>query len=183
MPAKRALRQVIKMKLWKISLILLLLIPMRPASCQTVGNGTVMAPSAGEREAYGINAAPSAGGSGAFPTHHYRTQSSGIGGSTVQTTSPTSESSPAQVIPQFHNTAQQFHLPSLQSNFGQTLGSPALDELTPALPARPRSTALVSPLSTQSFGATYTNNSLENLPSFSRRPSFMNQMQFDRFGK
>jgi hypothetical protein len=173
------------MRLWKISLILILFMPIRPAGCQTVGNGTVMAPSAGEREAYGLNSTPLPGGTGAFPTHHYRSESSGIGGSTVGTTSPTSESSPAVVVPQLVQTsAKQFQLPRLDSSFGESVGSPALVQFTPALPTAPRSNALVSPLSNSAFGSDFSNShSLENLPSFSRRPSLMHQMQFDQFGK
>jgi hypothetical protein len=154
-------------------------------NAQTVGNGAVIQPSPGERGAYGINAEPMVGGYSAFPTKHRRIGGSGIGGSTVGTTSPTSESSPAVVVPEMvQDSLRQFHLPKLDSHFGDTSVSPALTQFTPALPAQPRTRALTNPLSDTSYDAAIRRSPLvEDLPSFSKQPSFVKQMQFDQFSQ
>ncbi len=159
-----------------------------PACGQTVGNGTVIPLSAGEREAYGVNSlqqntAASSAAVGGFATRHRkRGGDSGIGGSFIGTTSPTSESTPAAVRPvAVPATRQEFHLPRLPSAFSDGIQTnPALRTLSPALPAVPRAGALASPYST--FSRQTSSIGVEELPSFSRRESPINKMQFSRFG-
>ncbi len=152
-----------------------------PSSAQqTVGNGTVMAPSAGQREAYDLNNAETSGQSD-FATRHFRRgTSAGIGGSFLQTTSPTSESSPAmRQIDQQPQTANQIRLPVIQSSFSATTINPALNSFTPALPQAPSSSALIAPSTGAApFGSQRSGGALEELPSFSRKQSLMDQMRF-----
>jgi hypothetical protein len=185
MPASIVLQGVNDMKFWKTKVLLFMVFSISPAHCQTVGNGTIIAPAAGARESYGINSPPEIGGSAsAFPTRHYgRGNNSGIGGSFIGTTSPTSESSPAQAQASYVPAKTvQFHLPKLDSGFNETTSSPALERLTPAMPSMPRSSALNNPIATPSFAGD-SNNALERLPSFSRQPSAIDKLQFDQFGK
>ena len=153
--------------------------PLQAWSQQTtVGNGTVMAPTSGELEPYGVKS-PEVSSQSEFSTRHFRRgNSSGIGGSFLQTTSPTSESSPAvhQIDQQAVRTSQ-IRLPNLESSVTPNAYSPALDIFTPALPHTPRSSALSAP--TASPAQFNSNNSgLEDLPSFSRNQSFMDKMKF-----
>jgi hypothetical protein len=157
------------------------------AYAQTVGNGTVIPLSAGEREPYGVNAGQqnadvTSAAVGGFATRHYkRGGGSGIGGSFIGTTSPTSESSPAVVRPvAVPATMQQFHLPRLQSAFSETEVNPALKTVSPALPAVPSTGVVASPYS--SFARQTSTIGVEELPSFSRRESPISRMQFSRFG-
>lgn len=144
----------------------------------TVGNGTVFAPTLGESGPYGLNSPATDTG---FLTRHSRREAqTGIGNSFLQTTSPTSESSPAVkvVSPQAARTSQ-IRLPQLESAFGSNFSSPALDVFAPALPRIPRSAALSAPSTVQrDFG--YQPQQLESLPSFSRRNSVMDQMNFGK---
>jgi hypothetical protein len=149
------------------------------AQSQTVGNGTVFAPPAGAREAYGINAGAETTTGEFASTHHHRGNETGIGGSTIGTTSPTSESSPAVLRPSFiPNTVQQFHLPKLDSAYSpQSEMSTALQMFSPALPSMPRSSALTDPLSNP-FTKPNTFQPIENLPSFSTRRSVTDLLRF-----
>jgi len=149
-----------------------------PASGQTVGNGTVFAPAAGAREGYGINSSDQTTAPD-YPSMHTRGgNGSGIGSSFIRTTSPTAESSPAVSQPSFvADTVQQFHLPKLDSGFSETLGNPALQMFNPAVPKLPRSSALVDPL-TNPFNKPDTFRPLEELPSFSKKRSVTEWMQF-----
>ena len=152
-------------------------------SAQTVGNGSSIAPSAGQRESYGINVTQSDGAQTAFSTRHYnRGNDSGIGGSFIGTSSPTSESSPALPAPApIQTSPMQFRLPKLESAFSQATTNPALQPFTPALPSLPRSTALTGPLTRPLW-----QSGIENLPSFNKQPSLLDKMQFgnfDSFGK
>ncbi|HEY9756096.1 MAG TPA: hypothetical protein V6C97_13095 [Oculatellaceae cyanobacterium] len=147
----------------------------------TVGNGTVFAPTLGESGPYGLNT-PAAGATdtGFLTRHSRRVAETGIGNSFLQTTSPTSESSPAVevVSPQAARTSQ-IRLPKLESAFGSNFSSPALDVFAPALPHIPQSAALSAPSTAQrDFG--YQPQQLESLPSFSRRNSVMDQMNFGK---
>jgi len=164
---------------------LFLLVLANSANGQTVGNGTIIPLSAGERESYGVNSVqpnPSADAVGGFATRHYkRGGASGIGGSFIGTTSPTSESSPAAVRPiAAPTTRQEFRLPRLQSSFSLGQTNPALKTVSPALPGLPGSSALTSPFST--FAGQTSTIGVEELPSFSRRESPISKMQFNRFG-
>jgi hypothetical protein len=147
----------------------------------TVGNGTVFAPSLGESGPYGLNVpAPGMVETGFLTRHSRRGSETGIGNSFLQTNSPTSESSPAVevVSPQAVRTSQ-IRLPKLESSFGSNYNSPALDVFAPTLPHTPRSAALSAPTTVQrDFG--YQPQQLENLPSFSRRGSVVDQMNFGR---
>ncbi|MBS1952967.1 MAG: hypothetical protein JST89_02215 [Cyanobacteria bacterium SZAS-4] len=149
-----------------------------PASGQTVGNGTYFAPAAGAKENYGVNAA-SQNGVVSYPSLHTRGGSgSGIGSSFVDTTSSTAESSPAVSRPAFvADTVQQFHLPKLDSAFTESLGSPALLMFNPTVPKAPRSSALVDPL-TGPFAKPNTFQPIEDLPSFNKKRSVTDWMQF-----
>lgn len=61
---------------------------------RTVGDGTIFMFSPGRAESYGINSPSDIAASESFSTRHSRMgNSTGIGSSTLQTTSPTSESS------------------------------------------------------------------------------------------
>ena len=151
---------------------------------QTVGNGTVILPSKGQKEGYGLNdPAPNQNGS-IFPTRHYgrANNNSGIGGSTIGTESVTSESSPAQAsITNIRTSAIQFSLPKLDSSTIVNFGSPALSSFTPALPSIPRSSALSSPFSQ---GSRFDNTQIDvdSMPSFNNKHrSITDMMQFDKF--
>lgn len=150
----------------------------------TVGNGTVILPSEGQKENYGLNEqAPNQNGS-AFPTRHYgrANNNSGIGGSTVGTESVTSESSPAAAsVTRMRTSAIDFRLPKLETGSIVNFGSPALGSFTPALPSVPRSSALGSPYS-QSYGFDNSRVDVENMPSFNKQRSVTDMMQFDKFG-
>ena len=147
----------------------------------TVGNGTVFAPTLGESGPYGLNT-PSGGATdtGFLTRHTRRGNETGIGNSFLQTTSPTSESSPAVevVTPQAVRTSQ-IRLPQLDSSYSMNYNSPALDVFAPSLPRIPRSAALSAPVTgPRDFG--YQPQQLENLPSFSRRGSVVDQLNFGR---
>ncbi len=105
-----------------------------PASCQsagprTVGDGTVFLFSPGKSEGYGIYSGDIGGSVGVplYTRHHRLGQSTGIGASTLETTSATSESTPAAVNA-FAPAASQFTLnrPALPSPFQGMSASPAL---------------------------------------------------------
>ncbi len=149
-----------------------------PASGQTVGNGTYFAPAAGAKENYGVNGISQIGVS-SYPSLHTRGGTgSGIGSSFIDTTSSTSESSPAVSRPSFvADTVQQFHLPRLDSGFNESPGSPALLMFNPAVPRAPRSSALVDPLAGP-FAKPDTFQPIEELPSFSKKRSVTDWMQF-----
>ena len=168
-----------------LSLIVAAITGCAPTEAQsTVGNGTVILPSAGQRESYALNETPqNVGSSSTFATTHYhRGNFSGIGGSTAGTESVTSESSPASVAaaPQLF-AAVEFRLPKLASPYSLNTSSPALESFSPALPHAPGSSALSSPFSNRSFPIPTDDSSLENLPSFSKQPSLNDKMRFDRF--
>lgn len=150
----------------------------------TVGNGTVILPSAGEKESYALNEqAPNQNGS-LFPTRHYgrANHNSGIGGSTVGTESVTSESSPATAsIPRMRTTAIDFRLPKLDTGAVVNFSSPALGSFTPALPTMPRSNALVSPFMPQTNGFDNSQIDVQSMPSFNKQRSVTDMMQFDKF--
>jgi hypothetical protein len=143
---------------------------------ETVGNGSVIAPAAGAREPYGINNAPP---TPEFLTRQFkRGQFSGIGESFLQTTSPTSESSPARAVPVRAPaiSTSQFRLPKVESAFPEFRLSPALGENTttfsklkiesPAAPA-PEAPSFVAP-----------SQSTEYIPSFNKKPSISDQIEF-----
>ncbi|HEY9733130.1 MAG TPA: hypothetical protein V6C89_14530 [Drouetiella sp.] len=149
-----------------------------PAFSQTVGNGTIFAPPAGAREAYGINSPQDLTVN--FPTRHsLGGNGSGIGTSFIGTTSPTSESSPATTRPSFvADTTTQFHLPKLDSDsMTVTLTNPALQSFSSSMPsmsglnARPNPWAdpLTKPNSFQP---------LEELPSFNKKKSVTDWMRY-----
>jgi hypothetical protein len=100
---------------------------------QTVGDGTVFLFSPGKSEGYGVYSGDIGGqASDAIFTHHHRLgESTGIGSSTLGTTSATSESTPAAVN-NFVPAVSQFTLtrPSLPSPFMGTGTSPALSGTT-----------------------------------------------------
>lgn len=148
-----------------------------PGYCQTVGNGTVFASPAGARESYGINATQENAIS--YPTRHTPGGSgSGIGTSFIGTTSPTSESSPAVSRPAFvADTVQQFHLPKLDSNYSGDSTTPALQSFSPLLPKLPRTSALTDSW-TNPFTRPNSFQPIEELPSFSRKRSVTDLMQF-----
>lgn len=156
--------------------IWLLLTVSTKALSQTVGNGTVFAPAAGAKEAYGINAAQDSGIS--YPTRHsIGGVGSGIGTSFIGTTSPTSESSPAVSRQSFvADTTKQFHLPKLESIYSGASQNPALQTFNPSMPTMPRSTATVDtwvdPFKLNSF------QPLEELPSFNKKRSITDWMKF-----
>jgi hypothetical protein len=168
-----------------------------PGFGQTVGNGTVITPSsiiigpsAGQREFAGSSAGAnnsfsSEAGVGDYATRHYtnRGETSGIGGSFIGTASPTSESSPAIIVsgPR-SSTTPQFRLPNLNSNFGAPISTPALEMYTPAIPASPKLGTLSNPFDPITFRRDYNRTQLEQLPSFSTQPSFIQNSQFDQFG-
>ena len=169
-----------------------------PGMAQTVGNGTVIAPSsiiigtsAGQREFAGSSAAAnnsfsSEAGVGDYATRHYtnRGETSGIGGSFIGTASVTSESSPAVIINSTpRNYVPQFRLPNLDTGFGSVMVSPALNSYTPALPQAPRASSLTNPFDPVEVNHDYTHTGLDELPSFNSQPSFMQRAQFDPFGK
>jgi hypothetical protein len=148
------------------------------AQSQTVGNGAVFAPPAGAREAYGINAGAETTIGQFASRHNRRGNETGIGGSTIGTTSPTSESSPAVSRQSFFpNTVQQFHLPKLDSAYSQSDISTALQMFSPALPTMPKSTALTDPLANP-FARPNTFQPIESLPSFSTRRSVTDLLRF-----
>ncbi len=154
---------------------------------QTVGNGSAIAPSAGQLGNYGINAAPTTGTQSTFRTRHYRRgNNSGIGNSFLGTTSPTSESSPATnpvSVPTAAQSTTQVRLPKLESAFSESTPNPAFESFTPALPHLPgSSSALSSPVtSAKTFGTQSDSAALENLPSFNKQPSLTDKMQFGSF--
>lgn len=149
-----------------------------PASGQTVGNGTVFAPPAGAKEGYGINS-DDQGSAPNYPSTHTRGgNGSGIGSSFIGTTSATAESSPAVSRPSFvADTAVQFHLPKLDSGFSEVSSNPALQMFNPSVPRLPRSSALVDPLANP-FNKPDTFRPLEELPSFNKKRSVTEWMQF-----
>jgi hypothetical protein len=167
------------------------------ALCQTVGNGTVfapsgvvIAPSAGQREfsnmsSFSDRSSTSSSGVGDYATRHYnRGESSGIGGSFIGTASPTSESSPAVIVNVAQrSTTPQFRLPNLNSTFGAPQATPALEMYTPALPTSPKLGTLSNPFQPMTFQRDYSRTQLEDLPSFSTQPSFMQNSQFEQFGR
>jgi hypothetical protein len=169
-------------------LIALLAASTAPGFAQaTVGNGTVILPSFGQKESYGLNdQAPNQNNGSAFPTRHYgrANNNAGIGGSTIGTESVTSESSPASApVSQTRTQAIEFRLPKLETGSIINFGSPALGTFTPALPSVPRSSALTSP--SQSMSGMYRFNStqsdVQNMPSFSKKESVTDMLQFDKF--
>ncbi len=162
--------------------VLLWLIAVPASLAQAVGNGSSIAPSAGEREAYGVNDPQSSQAETAFATRHYsRGNATGIGGSFLGTTSPTSESSPALPAPTSQPLPRvQFRLPNLDSAF--PAANPALQTFTPALPSLPRNSALTSPVTNpELYSSSFSHSSVEALPSFSKRPSVFDTMQFNKF--
>jgi hypothetical protein len=150
----------------------------------SVGNGSSIAPAAGQQGNYGINN-PSAVGVDYRTRHFRRRDNTGIGSSFLGTTSPTSEGSPAlrSVSPATTQTsALQFRLPKLESIFPESNINPALNSFSPALPELPRSSALSSPtMNVSSFRKDFSDSTQETVPSFSRSPSFSDKMQFNSF--
>jgi hypothetical protein len=103
------------------------------AGARTVGDGTAFIFSPGRSEGYGVYSGDIGGqvGEPLYSHHHRLGESTGIGSSTLQTTSVTSESTPAAVS-SFAPAAGQFALtrPNLPSStFGFT-GTPALNGFT-----------------------------------------------------
>src|SRR5277367_6780075 len=137
---------------------------------QTVGNGSTISPSAGEQEAFGI-ASPSIQDD--FPSRHMRrSQQSGIGSSFLQTTSPTSESSPARVrLTPTPISSPQFRLPKLQSAFQEFRLNPALDNNTPTFLGNTGQSSSSSALQTPTFSSSPPQ--FEEVPSFSKRPALI----------
>ncbi len=165
-----------------IILCYLIVIPMAAAS--GVGNGSTIGPSAGQLENYGINGMQSGGSETGYATrHYYRGNYSGIGGSFLQTTSPTSESTPAiqpATLSPTSTSAMQFRLPKLDSVY--------LDEKSPALQSFTIQSPAISPSAAGSpmneisaFRAGTSNASVEAMPSFNRQQSVMDKMQFSNF--
>ncbi len=152
------------------------------AQTSTVGNGSAIAPSASELSDFGLNGMQSSSSNADYSTRHYRRHNeSGIGGSFIGTTAPTSESSPALKVspssPEI-SSIKTFRLPKLDSGLINENSNPALESYTPALPSTPARSALVSPITTApSFRADSANLGVENLSSFSNRSSFMNSVQ------
>ncbi len=155
------------------------------AHAQTsVGNGSSIAPAAGQTGNYGINSPSQAGVE--YRTRHFRRRdNTGIGSSFIGTTSPTSEGSPAlrPATPIAAPTsALQYRLPKLESIFPEANNNPALDTFSPALPQLPRSSALTSPtMNVSSFQREFSTSTQDDLPSFSRVPSLSDKMQFSSF--
>ena len=154
---------------------------------QTVGNGSAIAPSAAQRENYGINSPQSLTNQTLFVSRHNRRgNNSGIGSSFLGTTSPTAEGSPATRPVSVYSVLQsseQFRLPKLESAFSQSSFNPALETFSPALPRLPKvSNALSSPMINNiNFGNQFNSSALENVPSFSKQPSLTEKMQFSSF--
>lgn len=148
-----------------------------PVFSQTVGNGTVFAPPAGAREAYGVNATQESNIS--YPTRHsLGGNGSGIGTSFIGTTSPTSESSPATSRPAFvADTTVQFHLPKLENGFTGGTTNPALQSFNPAMPSLSGAGRTTSPWADPLIKPN-TFQPLEELPSFSKKPSVTDWMHF-----
>lgn len=161
-----------------------LLFPLSCLAQTSVGNGSVIAPAPGELQPYGVNGMAT-NATGAFPTRHFRvTNSPGIGGSFLETTSPTSESSPAIVIPPptYGQVKTQYRSPSLERAYTSEAINPALKSITPALPAFPKSSALTNPMtSPPSLSAENSRLGAESLPSFQRQRSILDRMDFDQF--
>lgn len=163
------------------------------AIAQTVGNGSAIAPSASQRENYGVNSQPtSSTNQNSFVTRHNRRGNNpGIGSSFLGTTSPTSEGSPATRPVAGYSApvqAAQFRLPKLESAFSESSYNPALESFSPAVPTLPRtSSALNNPLNNSpTFGSQFGSQGIESIPSFNRQPSLTDKMQFnsfDSFGK
>lgn len=148
-----------------------------PVFSQTVGNGTVFAPPAGAREAYGINAPLD--NSISYPTRHaLGGNGSGIGTSFIGTTSPTSESSPATSRPAFvADTTTQFHLPRLESGLTGGATNPALESFSTAMPSMSGAARLTSPWADPLIKPN-TFQPLDELPSFSKKRSVTDWMHF-----
>jgi hypothetical protein len=172
-------------KVWP-ALLTFLFCPLSCLSQTTVGNGSVIAPAPGELQPYGVNGMVT-NTEGAFPTRHFRmTNSPGIGGSFLQTTSPTSESSPAVVIPSPNSTIvkSEYRSPSLERAYSGQSINPALRQISPALPAFPRSSALTNPLTNPpSLSAESSRLGTESLPSFQRQRFIQDRMEFDQFNR
>jgi hypothetical protein len=152
----------------------------------SVGNGSIISPAAGQLEDYGINGMqPSNLGTEYSTRHYHQGNYSGIGGSFLETTSPTSESTPAtqSATPTATPTsAIQFHLPKLDSGFSDLNTSPALQSFTSASPALPRASE-VNGLMNQSpsFPSDSSHLGLETLPSFNKQSSLIDKLQFSNF--
>ena len=157
------------------------------AQSTSVGNGSAIAPSAGQQGDYGVNSQSSTTNQNSFVTRHNRRgDNPGIGSSFLGTTSPTAEGSPAIrpfAAPSAPESAMQFRSPKLESSFSQDSFNPALESFTPALPNLPRaSNALSSPVtSAPTFGNQFGSSALENVPSFNKQPSLTDKMQFNSF--
>jgi hypothetical protein len=156
------------------------------AQSTSVGNGSAIAPSAGQLENYGVNSQSPTANQNSFVTRHNRRGNNpGIGSSFLGTTSPTPEGSPATrpLTPSAPVSTMQFRSPKLESSFSQNSFNPALESFTPALPNLPRaSNALSSPATSAStFGNRFGSPALENIPSFNKQPSLTDKMQFNSF--
>lgn len=150
----------------------------------SVGNGSTIAPAAGQQGNYGINATTQSRVE--YPTRHFRRHdNTGIGSSFIGTTSPTSEGSPALRPTSTANapkSAMQFHLPKLESIFPEANANPALESFSPALPRNPELSPFTSPLMSRTTSSNdLSSPDLDPLPSFSRNPSMTNKMQLDSF--
>jgi hypothetical protein len=143
---------------------------------QTVGNGSAIAPAAGEQEAFGINGPTNPE---AFPSRTTRrNRFSGIGESFLQTTSPTRESSPATVAPPPPPiSTPQFRSPKLQSAFSEFRLTPALEYNTPTFSSTTQR-SWSSGLQTPAFSSSPAQ--FEETPSFSKRPALNEQMNFNQ---
>jgi hypothetical protein len=160
--------------------------PLSSLAQTSIGNGSVIAPAPGELQPYGVNGMTT-NTEGAFPTRHFRmTNSPGIGGSFLETTSPTSESSPAVLIPPANSgpVKTPYRSPSLERAYTSEAINPALKSISPALPAFPKSSALTNPLTNPpSLSAESSRLGTESLPSFQRQRSILDRMEFDQFNR
>ncbi len=150
----------------------------------SVGNGSSIAPAAGQQGNFGINS-PTQGGVEYRTRHFRRRDNTGIGSSFIGTTSPTSEGSPAlrPTSPATMRTsAMRFRLPKLESIFPEANVNPALDSFSPALPQLPEGNVLTSPaINVSSFGHEYSSSDLETTPYSKSTPSLTDKLQFNSF--
>jgi hypothetical protein len=148
---------------------------------ETVGNGSVIV---SPTRARGSTDLDSASPAPEFLSRQFkRGQFSGIGESFLQTTAPTSESSPARAVPVRAPaiSSPQFRLPKLESAFPEFRLNPALGESTtnfsklrienPTSPV-PEAPSFVAP-----------SQSTEYIPSFNKKPSISDQIEFKVKGK
>jgi hypothetical protein len=160
-----------------IAIPILLLFFNRPVLAQapTVGNGSAIVPSASRMEKYGINGLQETGAEAIYSTRHYRRENrSGIGGSFLQTASPTSESSPAMISPSASPTLR-IHTNTIRSAniepiYSSNINSPALQSFSANNMSESR--ALSSPTASP---PSFSNSQIESLSSFNKRPSALDQ--------